>query len=185
MDEATLDHKRRLLAIYQDNLRELEAQAARYGANLPLITINEIKHHRKNIDDIRVQLTTNAEEVTFDKLLVNIEQLRQFRRTEILGFVLKSLQIQKKYHEQFGNTALFSFAGIGLASVLEWLYRLDSKNKGRDQKTTDITTAAIKGFGAIVTFAIILRAKQVQNKALIQEYQELLDSVPGDYFPSG
>jgi hypothetical protein len=69
MDAETYNHKQRLLAIYQDNLRELELQAARFGANPPLNIINEIKHHRKNIEEIRLTLRTNAEEVTFDKLL--------------------------------------------------------------------------------------------------------------------
>jgi hypothetical protein len=182
MDEATLDHKRRLLAIYQDNLRELEIQAARFGANRPLIIINEIKEHRRNIDDLRVQLTTNAEEVTFDKILVSIEKLRQFRRIEILGFVYRSLIIQNKYHQQFGNTAMLSLIGVGLAYGLDGLYRVYNKYRSWDNKSVNMIFSMMKLLSASLAFVAILQARNSLNKKLMQEYQELLDSIPGDYF---
>lgn len=123
MDEETRDHKLRLLAIYQDNLRELEVQSAQHGITPPLIIINQIKGHRKNIDDLRMQLSVNAEEVTLDKLLVGIEDLRKFVQEE-------GRRVTKEYENLFWDQGmlgfgLFSVFGVGiiLARVADWLYQ--------------------------------------------------------------
>jgi hypothetical protein len=112
MDAETYNHKQRLLAIYQDNLRELELQAARFGANPPLNIINEIKHHRKNIEEIRLTLRTNAEEVTFDKLLVDIEELRKFARDE----VKRTFEVYEEIHRD--DVARFWTANVLFAIMV-------------------------------------------------------------------
>lgn len=78
MDEETVAHKRQLLAIYEGNLRELEIRTAMYGINTPLSVINEIKHAKHNIEQLRLTLETDAQEVSFDQLLVSIEQLQRY-----------------------------------------------------------------------------------------------------------
>jgi hypothetical protein len=82
MDEETRDHKQRLLNIYQGNLEELQIQSARFGSNPPLIIINEIKEHRRNIDELRIQLELNAQEVSIDKIIVGIEDIQRLSHKE-------------------------------------------------------------------------------------------------------
>ena len=102
MDEETRAHKERLLSIYQENLREMEVRAAKFGLNTPLPIINEIKEHRKNIDELRIQLRTNAEEVTFDRLLVGIEDLQRFVREE-------GVRAVNEYNQAFGDQGMLGF----------------------------------------------------------------------------
>lgn len=109
MDRETYDHKMRLLAIYQDNLRELEKQLAQHGAYPPLQLINNLKYHRKNIDDLQIQLRTNAEEVTFDKLLVGLEDLRKFGREE-------ARRAFAAYREAYSTQAGLPLAVMGIFS---------------------------------------------------------------------
>jgi hypothetical protein len=146
MDEETYNHKLRLLAIYQDNLRELEVQAARFGANPPLNLFNEIKYHRKNIDDIRIQLPANAEEVTFDKLLISIEELRKFVRDEVKRAVDASDdKNERDYAYSQGLVGLFS-AGMLISLGVAYLY---------DTYINGVQSNGIpKNVGSIVVFVI-------------------------------
>jgi hypothetical protein len=123
MDEETKDHKLRLLAIYQENLRELELQAARFGQSPPLNIINEIKHHRKNIQDLQTQLELNAQEVPFDKLLLGIEDLQRFARQE-------AKRALEEYGQIFASQGMLGFGllsplcgGILVTMKLEQLYQ--------------------------------------------------------------
>jgi hypothetical protein len=129
MDAEDYNHKMRLLAIYQDNLRELEVQAARFGANLPLILINEIKFHRQNIEAIRLKLHTNAQEVTFDKLLISIEELRRFVANEVKrAFDAYDAVQAQEYGRSWGVLSLFSF---GMLIILGTIYLYQEFVKGR------------------------------------------------------
>ena len=78
MDNETIEQKRRLLSIYEENLKELEIRSALFGINTPIIVINEIKFARRNIEQIRLMLETNAQEVSYNQLLISIEQLQRY-----------------------------------------------------------------------------------------------------------
>lgn len=123
MDEETRVHKERLLAIYQENLREMEVRAAKFGLNTPLNIINEIKGHRRDIDELRILLSTNAEEVTFDKLLIGIEELQRAVREE-------GERAVKTYHEAFWDQGMLGFGlmapfcgGVLVTIGLDYLYQ--------------------------------------------------------------
>jgi hypothetical protein len=156
MDEETKDHKLRLLAIYQVNLRELEVQAANHGKYLPLPLINEIKHHRKNIENLRIQLELNAQEVSFDKLLVGIEELQKFIREE-------GTRAVKEYNRAFGDQAMLGFGlmaplggGILLTMGLDYLYRQYVKGMSfADQY--DLISIAIYIIGVTLTLYFTYR----------------------------
>ena len=102
MDGATRIHKERLLGIYQENLRELEIRAAKFGLSAPLYLINDIKDHRKTIDELRIQLRVNAEEVTLDQLLIGIESLQRIIHEE-------GVRVIKEYNQAFGDQAMLGF----------------------------------------------------------------------------
>jgi hypothetical protein len=169
VDTETHNHKLRLLEIYKDNLRELELQAARFGANPPLNIINEIKHHRKNIDDIRLTLRTNADEVTFDKLLVNIEELRNFARDE----VQRAFDIYGEIHRDDvarAWTGIFIFSGTAL--LIGGVVLLYQYIKG-DFLPHNISFAITMG-GAIIGFILAMswgfREAQRQDVKLLQKF---------------
>jgi len=123
MDEETRDHKQRLLNVYQENLRELEIQSAQFGSTPPLHIINQIKHHRKEISQLQAELRTNAEEVTFDRLLIGIEELQKFVRDE-------GIRAVEEYNRAFGDEAevemglIAPLSGGVLATMgIDYLYR--------------------------------------------------------------
>jgi hypothetical protein len=51
-----IGQQRELLRIYRDNLHHLRLQAARYGANVPLITKNEIDHAEQELQQLEEQI---------------------------------------------------------------------------------------------------------------------------------
>jgi hypothetical protein len=149
LDEETKDHKLRLLAIYQDNLRELIEQAARFGQNPPLNIINEIKFHRKNIQDIRLQLELNAQEVPFDKLLVGIEDLRKFAEEEAKR-VLRAYNEIHYEDPSLGQGLIGVFAaGVFLSMGVDYLYLKYIKHQGFDSQR-DIVSILIYVVGVFV-----------------------------------
>ena len=144
MDEETRNHKERLLAIYLDNLRELEVQAARHGVNPPLILVNEIKHHRQNIFDIQKQLNENADEQSFDKILYGIEDLRRFSKEEAIR-VLKEYNDVHRGEPMLGQGLVGVFAsGVCLAFGLDYLYLTFIKHQSMES-TRDAVSILIYG----------------------------------------
>jgi len=88
MDEETQSQKVQLLAIYKDNLREIEAQIALFGMAPPIHLINQLKHHRQKIEEINLVLNSNAREISFNESIVNIEDLRKFASDEVKNAVI-------------------------------------------------------------------------------------------------
>src|SRR5262245_57329436 len=102
MDEETLEHKQYLLAIYQDNLRVLEVQAAFYGLTPPLQIVNQINYHQQQIKQLRLTLETNAQEVSFDSLLLTIRDLQRYVQEESQRTLLS-------YHELLRDAEVRGF----------------------------------------------------------------------------
>ena len=123
MDEVTREHKLRLLTIYKENLRELEIQAAHFGLTPPLGVVNGIKDARREIEAIVLELEVNAQEVSFDRLLLGIEDLQRLRRDE----AKRVLKAHNETHWDDGMLALGVMVPFSVSMVaalgLNQLYR--------------------------------------------------------------